>query len=491
MKKCIKIISALLVLSIALAGCGNRTSGDKDGTTEITWYMIKAFSDVKEAAQLEVEDAANKIIAKSLDAKVKFKLIDSASWEDKMKLMAASGDPYDLVLTSNWTNKLSTNVDRGAFMPLDDLIEKYGKTIKAEVDERAWKAATFDGKIMAVPSQGAYAPGASFVFKKDLVEKYGFDYKNAHTLRDIEPYLETIKKNEKGITPLLATQNGTPGSGCDYLTNIGGGVCYDEKRQEVVLGNEREEYNENARIVHEFYKKGYIEKDAAIKKDFMSAAKSGKYAVLGNSGAYSEDGSKATSAYGYDCVESLISYPYITTDNMIGAATAISSTSKHPEKAMQLLDLVWSDDLLLNTMAYGIEGKNFDYVSGKGTDNPKVKVYSGSKQVWGIWHNFLGPLWHQWDSDWNSKEALEAMQKANNEAQASGLLGFTFDITPVKSYYTQISALSNEARPIIQTGSMQDFDAYMKEFNAKLKAAHVDDIKAEIIRQIEEWRKNN
>ena len=51
--------------------------------------------------------------------------------------------------------------------------------------------------------------------------------------------------------------------------------------------------------------------------------------------------------------------------------------------------------------------------------------------------------------------------------------------------------MSNEARPIIQTGSMQDFDAYIKEYNAKLKAAHVDDIKAEVIRQIEEWRKSN
>lgn len=42
-----------------------------------------------------------------------------------------------------------------------------------------------------------------WVFKKDLVEKYNFDYKSVQTLKDLEPYLETLKENEPGITPVL------------------------------------------------------------------------------------------------------------------------------------------------------------------------------------------------------------------------------------------------------------------------------------------------
>lgn len=491
MKRYIRLFAYVLAAALLLCSCTNSGDGNNAGKTEITWYLLKNFSDIKEETQLEVEAAANEIIGKSLDATIKFKLIDSASWEDKMKLMAASGEPYDLVFTSDWSNKLVTNVDRGAFMPLNDLLEKYGSNIKKEVDERAWKAATFDGQIMAVPSQGAYSSGASFVFKKDLVEKYGFDYKNAHTLADIEPYLRIIKENEPDIVPLLATRNGTPGSGDSNLTTIGGGISYDETRGEVVTMFDRPEYTQNMRLLHEYYQKGYIEKDAAIKTDFTSLAKSGKYAVLGNSGAYTEDGSKSTATYGYDCVESLIAYQRITTDVMISGATAISNTSEHPELAMQLLDLVWSDDVLLNTMAYGIEGKNFDYVSGKGTENPSIEVYTGSKQVWGIYHNFLGPLWHQWDSNWNTKEALEQMQVNNENAQASGLLGFRFDMEPVKTYYTQINAISEEAKPILQTGSMNDFDQYIEETKAKYAAAGIEEIKAEAERQIAEWRKEN
>ena len=83
------------------------------------------------------------------------------------------------------------------------------------------------------------------------------------------------------------------------------------------------------------------------------------------------------------------------------------------------------------------------------------------------------------------------MQVNNENAQASGLLGFRFDMEPVKTYYTQINAISEEAKPILQTGSMNDFDQYIEETKAKYAAAGIEEIKAEAERQIAEWRKEN
>lgn len=486
MNKYLKFFGITLAFCMVISGCGKKEAKTADENPVISWYMLSNLGEIKPEIEEMVENTANEIIKKETGATLDLKLITSASWEDKIKLMAASGDPYDLVLTSDWTNKLTSNVEKGAFLALDDLVEKYGSSIKEKVDERAWKAVTYSGKIMAVPSQGAYAPGAGFVFRKDLVEKYNIDYKNIHSLKDLEPYLELIKKNEPDVIPLLASSTGTPGSGDANFTSIGGGLSYNEIDKKIESAP-----RDNLKLINEFYKKGYIAKDAAVKTDFMSEAKSGKYAVLNNSGGYSEDGSKATAVYGYPCVESFISYPYITTSVMTGSATAISRTSQNPEKAMEVLNLVWKDPYLSNMIAYGPEGKNFDYISGKGTDNPKVEVYSGDKQVWGIPHNFLGPLFDQWDSNWNSREALEVMKKNNHEAKASDLLGFVFDTAPVKNYIAQVSAISTETKPVFQTGSMSDFDAYAADYDKRVKAAGYDKIVEEAEKQIAKWKAEN
>jgi putative aldouronate transport system substrate-binding protein len=210
-----------------------------------------------------------------------------------------------------------------------------------------------------------------------------------------------------------------------------------------------------------------------------------------DNGGYTEDGSKSTAAYGFPCVEALYGYPIIATGNMTSAATAISKTSKNPERAMMLLNLIWSDKYLSNTLAFGLEGKNYTVKSGKGTDNPTIEAKSGSEQTWAIWHNWIGPLWDQWDSNWNTTKALEVMQKNNKDAKTSNILGFIMDNEPVKSELTQVNAVSSEAGPILNTGVMPDFDKYITETKQKLKNAGVDKVVAELQKQIDDWKAKN
>jgi putative aldouronate transport system substrate-binding protein len=210
---------------------------------------------------------------------------------------------------------------------------------------------------------------------------------------------------------------------------------------------------------------------------------------LKDSGGYTEDGSKSTALFGYPTVESLYAYPIIMTGNMIGAATAISKTSKNPERAMMLLNELWKNPVLSNTLAYGLEGKNYTIKSGKGTDNPVIEAKSGAEQTWAIWHNWLGPLWDQWDSNWNSKKSLEQMRKNNDSAQTSSILGFMFDTEKIKTEIAQLNAVNSEITPIMNTGSMTDFDKYIEEVKKKMDNAGIEKVVAEAQRQIDEWKK--
>jgi putative aldouronate transport system substrate-binding protein len=499
----------VLLVSTMLAGCqsseqqnssetkgasqspalGTKSESVKQEPVTITWTMRKSIETMKN--QEAIEEAVNKMIAEKLNVKLKLNLIDAGSWDDKIKLMSAAGEPFDLVLSPS-VNSFFPNAARGAYIPIGDLIEKYGADIKNKVDPRAWKAVTVKGNILAVPSQTPYSNPESFAFKKELVEKYNFDAKSVKTIQDLEPFLETIKKNEPSLIPMIATgkvaMTGTYTLANPTLMSM---LVYHEESGKVSLDFEIPENEANLRTIHDYYKKGYIAKDAAVKTDFLAEAKSGKYAVLRDSGGYTEDGSKSSSLFGFPTLEALYGYPLIGTNRMVAPATAISATSQNPELAMQLLNLVWADPKISNTLAYGLEGQNYTVTAGQGTDTPTIQAKSGAEQTWAIWHNWVGPLWDQWDSNWNSTKALEAMQENNKNAITSSILGFNVDTEPVKAEIAQLSAVFAELMPIFYTGSMPNYDNYVTEAKQKLKSAGLDKVVAEFQRQIDEWKANN
>lgn len=152
-------------------------------------------------------------------------------------------------------------------------------------------------------------------------------------------------------------------------------------------------------------------------------------------------------------------------------------------------NIIWQDPNISNTIAYGIEGVHYQ-VDKSNTEERSIIPKSGKEQTWAIWHNWIGPLWDQWDSSWNSTESLNEMRHNNEIANVSGVFGFIFDNEPVKTEYAQVSAAINEFKNIFGTGSMPDFDDYLEKANIKLREAGIDTLLEEANRQLEEWKKN-
>ncbi|GBG11191.1 hypothetical protein PAT3040_05980 [Paenibacillus agaridevorans] len=456
---------------------------------ELTWYMPPPITPQKNQDNVMAE--VNRRLKEKINASLTFQFVDWGSFDEKMRLMSASGEPYDLVFTTNWSNKLANNVSKGAFVPLNDLLEQYGQHILQRIEPRYWPAVSFSGEKYAIAHEMTYAQTFSFSYSKELVDKYNFDYKNAHTLKDIEPFLQTIKENEPGITPLLAIGTSTPGlitldDNKDYLNSF---AYYDLDDGQIKSSFDNEDAREVYRTLSDFYKKGYIAKDAATKTDRTLEGKSGKYAVMPSPGAYSEDGSKATSLYGFPAYESLYARSIISTASVQSTGTAISKTSKNPERAMMLLDLIYADKSFFNLLAYGLEGDDYTVVSGQGTDNPTVQT--NAEATWAVWHPWIGPLFDQWPSNWNSAEALETMKADNESSTVSLLLGFNFDPEPVKQEVSQVQAIIDEIIPILDTGTSPDPDKLLDEAQARAENAGLDKIMDEIYKQYDTWKAEN
>lgn len=486
-----KMMSAALAAAMAM-GCVPGTAVDVMAEEEpvvITWYMPKQND--KMAQEEEVEAAINEVLRERVGAEVDFKFIDSGSYDEKMNTIISAGEEFDICFSCSWTNKFITNAQKGAYVDISEMLQEYGQDILAKQSDYVWQTVTVNGGIYGIPGQGNYAQSSSFVFKKDLVEKYDFDYTSATTLRDLEPYFETIKENEPGVTPVLLRKLRTPATH-RYSDDSITGLQFDEDQQKFVR-KDLEIYaaeDSNQRIFAEWYQAGYTAKDEAAMSDVTSETKTGKYAVVGDPGSYDETGEKSTNAYGYDCVETYIGTGWITNGSVTGAANAISITSKHPEKAVEVLNAIWADPELSNTIAYGIEGINYTVDEERSAEigSKSVIPQAGDDQTWCMWHNFVGPLWDQWDSSWNRIEALEAMQADLETAQVGSTLGFYFDNSEFTTELASISSIVTEASTIFTTGSMPDFDEYLAEYSQRLTDAGLDQICEEANRQFEEWK---
>lgn len=486
LKRSIAVIAAAVCAASVLTGCGANKTAE---VPTLHWYMIKPIDTM--AHQEEIEKLANEKFEKEVGAKIAFHFLDNAAWKDKMNMMISSGEEFDICFTSSWTNKFIDNARKGAFADITELLEKYAPDIMAKTDPRVWDAVTVNDKIYAIPSQGPYSSATSIVFKKDLVEKYNFDYKSVKKFADLEPYFATLKANEPGITPMLQTAGGSIAQVIDpnYTDDSIAGLNFSESEQKFVSIFDVPSNVERWKTLSDFYKKGYIPTDSPTRTEYLSDAKTGKYAVLKTVGDYTEDGEKSSANYGFPCVEAYMGNSPITNGTVTASMCAVSATSKYPEKAIEALNLLWKDSDLLNLLAYGIE--NTDYVVDTERSTPEEKSVipnAGKEQKWAIWHNYLGPLWDQWDSTWNRKERLLEMQENNQKAEVASTLGFYFDPSNVSAEYAAVSSTVSEFRTNLNVGCVDNVDQYLNDARAKLKQNGIEKLMEEANRQYSEWK---
>ena len=90
---------------------------------------------------------------------------------DPQKLLTAvaSGTPPDLILQDRFT--ISGWAARGAFLPLNDLVER-DNIHEEDFYDASWNEAVYRGKLYGLPYN---TDVRGFYYNRDLLKKYGFD----------------------------------------------------------------------------------------------------------------------------------------------------------------------------------------------------------------------------------------------------------------------------------------------------------------------------
>lgn len=453
---------------------------DTKDFVNLTWYILAPLD--PRPNETSVMKYLNDQLKEKLNVNLTFKFIDGATYAQKIKVAAASGESFDIFTDINNMIGFANNVSSGIALPLDDLIGKYGQDIVKKVPEQAWNAVTTQGKKYGIANPSAWVTSFNIAYRKDIADKYNIDYNNIHTWKDLEPTLAMLKEKEPDLIPFLGNIN-IPQT-VDSISPMVGYSMTDNKWESTV---DNTDWINAMKLKADWYQKGYLPKKVLpVGTDTIAEFKTGRYAISGYH-VYDKSFVKPTTDFGTPMVQSLLDEKAVVTGSSIRSVVSyVSKTSKNPERAMMLLNLLYADKKLFNEFCYGVQGQDWNYVSGEGTDNPTIKTQD--QLGWAIWHPWIGSLWDQWPSNWNSQEVLDGLKAAIDKADYSPYAGFVFDATPVKKEMAQIDALQAEANSIYVS---KDIDAKIKDYQDKVKKAGMDKVLAEIDKQVAAWKAAN
>lgn len=484
-------LSALLACT-AFTGCGKQkaeTTSTGQEVVNLVWYQI---GDTQKDAE-EVIAKANEYTKEKIGVTVKVNQIGWGDYDRKMQVIINTGDEWDMAFTCSWgPNDYLVNAQKGAFLALDDLLPAYGKEISESIDPRFWEAARIDGSIYGVPNEKEIGSMPMWVFTKEYVDKYNIPYQDLHSLEDLEPWLKLIQEKEPDVVPFYLTKDFTAPTYMDKIQDPLG-IEYGDETLTVQNVFETEKMKSTLETIRSYYTAGYINKDAAT----ASADKSVKrFVTKGDGQPFAE--LVWQNDLGFEVVSSPIMETQVTSSSARGSLTAISKNCKHPEKAIEYLNLVNSDEYLRNLLNYGIEGVHYDKVEPAAEEKAaaegkpyvydyKIKLKEEKKKDYAVPFWVQGGLFNTYVLENEPLDKWSTFKEFNDASQEAPSFGFNFNSEPVTTEISGFRNILDEFGPSLYTGSVEPSE-YIPSLLKKLEATGIEKVKTEMQNQINEWK---
>lgn len=521
LKKIISFALCLLVAVGTFVGCG----GKADTSKKVTLKWIFPQDEQKDAE--EVEKLVNEKLAKLLP-NTTIDFVWDGALESTWSMMMASKTEIDLAWTG-YTFDMMSEYRNGSYTELTDLVEKYAPNIKKEMSnfKDAYNSGKIDGKIYAIPNQQPILHQSNWLgISKDFYKYFPVDefltecHNNPKTTEKVyqiyEQYL--LKLTDAGLIKpgecsIDVTNFFLPlaSRGYDWIVSekSGAWLCYDAHAQQpkIVSFMQTDEYKTFIKYAARWFDMGYISKDY-----LATGQPSGVEIGSGNTSGmwFCADEDRGVQ-YRKDNEGNITSYYLLldAVDNMYVGATRFGSektytvipyTSKNPERAMMLMDLLRSKEgnELLNLICYGEEGKH--YTKKEDPDGKDYCVYGNGWVEQPYSNNDYGiPYWRVSSSylTWRTPNILQGQKEyaekwvknASKDLYNTKLYGFMPDDSNLVYNISQVKTAINEYHKTLICGAMTE-DGYEKEYNQfmkKMQDAGINEILEELQKQVDDY----
>ena len=457
-----------------LAGCGSSdapsgsTGSGDDEITTLIWYMsinpVAADTD-KVIAKL------NEYTREKIGVEIDYKVIANPDYKEKMPNLINAGEYYDICFTSNWTTDYLQFTSKEAFLDITELLPQYAKETYDFIPEAVWDAVKVNGSIYGVPSYKEMGWQGGIVYNSDMAEAYGIDMSAVKTLEDYTKVLEVVAekataegKNVVGVSglttawPMAAPYESLTGNpklpaaaAVPEFNNF-----QDVSGQAVFNQYASEEYMNYCQIVRGWNQAGYLGGDpvnydsdiANRDNDFNNGA---LFSYFIQYAPGTSESMSASSGHGVGFVP--LMEPLFETRSAMGGLLAISYASEHPDKALEFINLLNTDEYVGTLIRHGIEGEHYTAVGDNQVDKTMGGTLTDNGYDYTYGWQFGTPFNQKWDISYPDN-IEQLFQDYNDSAVISPNNGFTFDMIPVESQVAALPSVIAEYAPSLETGSV-------------------------------------
>ncbi|QGQ98956.1 extracellular solute-binding protein [Paenibacillus psychroresistens] len=451
--------------------------GDKKSATDEIW---KAVSDY--------------VKAKGLNVNFNISTIPFPDYKQKMLVMAASGDDWDMNFDGDWLS-IFQMAAKGGYMSLNDLLPKYAPNLyKKYQDAGTLQAATVNGEIIALPWTMEMNQRIFANWRSDLAKKAGINPAPGaiKTIEDVDKFVHEFKKaypNQKfgrsGPLDLIQPKYELVKTDWHFLY-----FDVNDPLVKLVPIEQTPAYREAINLAEKWKDDGIINSDALVtKEDGAVEWRNGKniFTITSHEWTYntmnfSEPGAEREGAEMYPDKKQV-------NRTALANVVAINKNSKNADKVLRFLDMLEVDQKLYDLVQYGIEGKTYvlngnkaDYPAGMDGGSSNYMEWGGQ---WALWKpQYMRPNPSYPDGFWQ-KEADFAHEPTNIVNPIDGLL---LAEDNVKTEAAKRDQLQDEFGKALELGSIpkgKTADQAVDEYIAKQKAAGVDKFVAEAQKQVD------
>ena len=455
---------------------------------------------------------------------VEFIDVSFDEYSEKFSQVLASGEGVDLAWTG-WLINKPQNIADGNLMPLDDLLAEYGQGIVDILGENVVEIHrnAADGKLYYLPSwQGLVGDRRGWLVVTEIAELAGDTW-----IEDTEAALNKWRNNYSEGTEAFqavldqatkylaaAKEAGKLGAGINTgrvfgwsmyngtrsNPGVGGseiGIPFEDNTFTVIDGVASEHYKLYAKTMADWYKEGYIRSDImSVDTSTLTTPKNGE--ITDTTYVFSCDPYLTEADQEAAIADAGMDMTYLPIEEnaylILGGDTsyAIPYCADEPERAMMVLNAIYSQPDLYNTLIYGIEGEDYT----KNADGTITTSYVGASPTaddsYGIQRWIIGSCKNALinnGTDPNYYADLEALEET---ARVNPFLNFTFDRTNVEGICASILNVYYEYGPQIDNGVAGDnWEELYNNYMAARKDAGIEELVTEFQNQINAYIEAN
>ena len=482
---CIILAAVMLLCLCACSAKTPKTADDAAGSEPIRLIWWVYGSEVPNALE-EVLARANAITAEKIGVTVDMLFKN----EEQFTLDLNTGEYYDMTFSCDWCNDFDDNARSGYYYDLTELVRSETPGLYDAVDPW-WGIGMLNDRIYGVPMLKDLGAEVFFRLNSDYFEQEkGLTLPEQMNFAELEPLLAMWKEDHPGEYPLYMPQNGLSGMFQCHERIVGSCLVVPYSKAGTPEGTkivpvwEDEEYMNMLRCLHRWYELGYINPDAATTTDMP-------YSLL----TPVRSGTAWTGYKGWSNPETvgfnvkLVRYigPNMSRATQQGSLIAVNAAAseEHARACLRFMELLYTDREFRDLLAYGIEGKHFNYYEGT-----VIRTQQGSDDY--LMDNFVtGPavsasVVSAGKEILADRDQWEKVYAGYENAKQADTQGFSFNGESVEAITAALSAVWENYRAELVTGTV-DPDEAMAEVKKQMEAVGLNAVREEAQRQLDEY----